>query len=100
MEPKIGTNAYLISLLNPFRRPLCSRHVNRFVLKIFGGVSILMLVALAWLTRDHGLLGLGVASVLTITYVTAIVLGIELAFRLTAITENFHALLSNWKSPK
>lgn len=100
MEPTIGTNAYLFSLLNPFQRPLFYRYVNGSVLKIFGVLSVLIFAVLSWFYRGHGLLGVGVASVLTMTYMTGIAVGVELLWRVAAVSENFEVRLSNRRSLK
>jgi hypothetical protein len=98
MEPKIGTNAYLLSVVNPFRRPMCFRYVSENVVKIFAIGYLLFFAILSWLTRGNGLLGVGVSFGLSFMLVAVIVFHIEAMMRLHAVKNNFLALVDNWKS--
>lgn len=96
MEPKIGTNAYLLHTMNPFRRPILVKFVTPNVLKTALVIWVCLFAAAAWSLRGHGLAGIGMAGGLACLWFAAIIVHIELLMRLYAITQNFKAQIDNY----
>lgn len=101
MEPKIGTNAYLLHIMNPFRRPMCLRYINNQNAKILaaGGV-LLFAIIIVWSLRNNGLLAGGVWSLLSAMWLLVIAIHIEGFLRLYAISKSFEARLRDWKTTR
>lgn len=100
MEPKIGTTAYLLSIMNPFRRPLCMRYVSPNVLKVFAIGGIIIFAVISWAFRGNGVFGVGLAALVSVVWLLAIAIHIEGLMRLHAILKNSEARIANWKSDK
>jgi hypothetical protein len=100
MEPKIGTDAYLLSIMNPFRRPMCMRHLSPNVSKGLTVGGVLLFALVSWSFRGNGLLGLGLAALVTALWLLVIAIHVEGALRMYAIAKNFEARIANWKSDK
>jgi hypothetical protein len=58
---------------------------------------VILFAAAAWSLRGHGLTGIGIAFALGCLWFAAITVQIELLMRLYAITQNFKAIIDNYK---